>query len=106
MEGKKEDHLARLKAVQKGKDVLERFVAKNIDVLSRAMKKEYVDALLAWYNAPPTEECLSIADRQKKSKEVSANPPPFEELWTSADEAQLMGLKHIRLICRRRHLAD
>ena len=97
MEGKKEDHLARLKAAQKGKDVLERFVAENIDVLSRAMKKEYVDALLAWYNVPPTQECLLIADRRKKWKEVSANPPPVEELWTSADEAQLMGLKTYKI---------
>ena len=67
--------MARLKVVQKGKDVLERVVAENIDVLSRAMKKEYVDALLAWYNVQPTEECRLIANRRKKWKEVSANPP-------------------------------
>ena len=79
--------------MQKGKDVLERVVVENIDVLSRAMKKEYVDALMAWYNVPPTEECRLIADRWNKWKEVSANPPPVEELWTSANEAQLVGLK-------------
>ena len=82
--------MARLKVVQKGKDVLERVVAENIDVLSRATKKEYVDALLAWHNVLPTEECWLISDRQKKWKEAVANPPPVEELWTSADEAQLM----------------
>ena len=39
MEGKKEDRLARLKVVQKVKYVLERIVAKNIDVLSRVITR-------------------------------------------------------------------
>ena len=68
LENEKIARLARLAVARKGQEALNAYTRGNIDILSRGMKKEWVDALLDWYEVPNSEGCHYIADRRKNGK--------------------------------------
>ena len=93
----KSKRMERLAEVKKGEAALEIVATKNINVLSRAMKKDLVDTLLVWYNVPDSNGCHFIADRRKKWMEIRGTPPPLHTLWTEEDKASLSKLKEFKI---------
>jgi hypothetical protein len=89
----KKERMARLAEVKKGEAALETIARTNTDVLSRAMKKDLIYALLVWYKVPDSDGCCFIANRRKKWMEIQDTPPPLHALWTEEDKAGLLELK-------------
>ena len=97
LENEKIARLARLAVARKGQEALNAYTRGNIDILSRGMKKEWVDALLDWYKVPNSEGCHYIADRRKKWKDICANSPPLDVPWTDADAKKLENLQEFQI---------